>query len=184
MIDDLPFKSLNYNDGLKALENSFKSNFLLSRIDTLNYITIYYSIEDVNSIFKTKKKFFFLIFVIFTILAITFIFYIDYFAYNQPLLLVEIPQVTLNKPNTCLFGLFSDIFKLNNSYCKYFPSYFIPHNIEQNHDYPLSIIEHIKYEQNVKYNVLSKITYDNIGILHKIIIEYSDIITEISKQSI
>src|SRR5271156_70277 len=89
--------------------------------------------------------------------------YYDYTLNHQFLYVVEIPIETL-KPNKCIFGLFTEQFKVTNSSYVYYPSYFSPisirsiQNIESG-----SILDYIRQEQYVMLRNFIKVIFDNLG---------------------
>jgi|SRR5271156_3499997 len=94
--------------------------------------------------------------------------YYDYTLNHQFLYVVEIPIETL-KPNKCIFGLFTEQFKVTNSSYVYYPSYFSPISIRsvQNSE-SLFILDYLRQEQYVMLKDLVRIVLDNTGTLHNL----------------
>src|SRR5271155_1433635 len=97
LLDNLPFDTLDYNDALIVIENRFKSNLLLSRVDKINYISFSYQIKDINKkhkpfLVKLNPYVFYL--VLFFVILLTLYAYIVY--NNEHTYPVEIPLEAVN----------------------------------------------------------------------------------------
>ncbi len=94
--------------------------------------------------------------------------YYDFLFNNQSLYAVEIP-IEAVKPDKCIFGLFTELFRVNNSSYVYYPSHFSPINIRsvQNIE-SLSFLEYIRQEQDIILKDFIKVAFDNLGTLTKL----------------
>lgn len=93
------------------------------------------------------------------LIIIPIILYYDYLLNHKSLHIVEIPIETVTvKPNKCLFGLFIEVFKVNNSSYVYYPSYFTPINIKSVPNIEdMAMLDYIRQEQ---YLILQDIIKD------------------------
>ena len=182
LIDNLPFNTLDYNDGLTVLENNFKSNLVLSKADMLNNITISYNIinkvTDYNH-YYTKFNICFFGFLFLIIIAFYY-----YTIYNKSISIVYIPIETINeapieysnyKPNKCVFGLFSEVFKPTNSHYVYYPSYFAKYEIIYDNDYNYYNNSYLPNHVTEYINNTEKLVHDLITIAT----EYSSVINDL-----
>lgn len=87
---------------------------------------------------------------------------------SQSLYVVEIPFETV-KPNKCIFGLFTEYFKVSNSPYIYYPSCFSPIKIRTVQVFEsFSLLEYIRQEQDVIFINYIKPIFDNLGDLTKL----------------
>jgi|SRR5277367_704329 len=94
--------------------------------------------------------------------------YYDFILNNQSLYVVEIPVETV-KPNKCIFGLFTELFKVSNSSYVYCPSYFSPIKIESVQKLgSLSMLEYIRQEQDVIFINYFNLVFNNFEICSKL----------------
>jgi hypothetical protein len=179
IIDKLPFNTSDYYDALMKLEDRFKSN-LLSRADLLDSITFIYFIKErklESSFLMIKKTHILCIFAFLLIILAISIYY--YVINNQPLYFVEMStEIKGEKFNRCVFGIFSEFFKINNSSYAYYPSQFLPSNIKYNTNFEeLSILDRVMHVQYEKLYDLTQITNEYVETLRGIIKETSNSIT-------
>jgi type VI protein secretion system component VasF len=105
---------------------------------------------------------------IFLFIIILIFLYYDLLFNNQLLHVVEIP-IEVVKPNKCIFGLFTEVFKVNNSSYVYYPSHFVPYNIIDIKSFEsISLLEHIKQEQIELLKYAIKAVLDNLGSISKL----------------
>jgi hypothetical protein len=94
--------------------------------------------------------------------------YYDFIFNNPSLNVVEIP-VEAVKSNKCIFGLFTEQFKLTNSSYVYYPNQFKPVNIRSPQNLEsFSLLEYIRQEQDVMLKHYIAVALDNLGTLHKL----------------
>jgi hypothetical protein len=94
--------------------------------------------------------------------------YYDFILNNQSFHVVEIPIETV-RPNKCIFGLFTEVFKISNSSYVYYPSHFSPINIKSVQTFEsLSFLEYIRQEQSVMLKDIIKSIFNNLGTLSKL----------------
>lgn len=187
LIDNLPFNASDYNDALIVAEQKYKSLLLLCKTDMVDSIKFNYIIKD-NKEYK-HNNILLLGCMIINIMLITGLCY--YFIFlSQPVFFVETPTdmsfVNENKSNKCLFGLFSDLFKINNSSYSYYPSCFLENCITTVKEKSIEgqnsslILEHISREQYATLNYLTLITIEHIETMRDITRNYSEIINDLS----
>jgi hypothetical protein len=82
-------------------------------------------------------------------MIIPIVLYYDYILNHNSLHIIDKPVETVTvKPNKCLFGLFIEIFKVNNSSYVYYPSHFTPINIKSVPDsVDMALLDYIRKEQ-------------------------------------
>ena len=99
------------------------------------------------------------------LIIIPIILYYDYLLNHKSLHIVEIPiETVVVKPNKCLFGLFIEVFKVNNSSYVYYPSYFTPINIKRvPNTEDLAMLDYIKQEQYLLLQDILKNIFNNLG---------------------
>src|SRR5882672_1261566 len=86
--------------------------------------------------------------------------YYDFLLNNLSLYVIEIPLETV-KPNKCVFGLFTEVFKVSNSSYVYYPSHFSPINIRSVQNFEsLSFLEYIRQEQDIILKDFIKVAFD------------------------
>ena len=171
MIDNLPFNTLDYNDGLVVLENNFKSNLLLSKADMLNYITISYKIVNKEISYRHDYAKLNLYLIGLSIFIIIIAFY-SYTIFNGSTNIVYIPldnvdymplECSKDKPNKCVFGLFNEVFKTNNSSYIHYPSHFVTCISKYNKHEVLPLLDYIRHEQYLMLLELVELVFDNLG---------------------
>jgi|SRR6266496_369044 len=182
IIDKLPFNTSDYYDALIKLEDRFKSNLLLSRADLLDSITFIYFINERkldSSFLMIKKTHIIYIFVFLLIILAISIYY--YVIYNQPLYFVEMStEIKSEKSNRCVFGVFSELFKISSSSYAYYPSQFLPSNMRHYTNFEeLSILDRVMYVQYEKLYDLTQITIEHVETLRGIIKDISNSINNV-----
>src|SRR6266542_1235097 len=182
IIDKLPFNTSDYYDALIKLEDRFKFNLLFSRADLLDSITFTYFIKErkLDSSFLMIKKTHILCMFAFLLIILLIIIY-HCVIYNQPLYFVEMSTETESENfNRCVFGIFSEFFKISNSSYVYCPSQFLPSNIRYDINFEeLSILDHVMHVHYEKLYDLTQITIEHVETLRGIIKEISNSINNV-----
>jgi len=171
LIRNLPFNTSDYNDVLIVLEDHLKLNLLKSKADILNCITFYYHIDNREDNLKyTKIKNIYVFLLALFALAMIFIYFLNYLVFDESLYIVETPLEVINeKPNKCVFSIFSDLFKLSNSSYEYYPSQFLPSNLKYNINSEQSlVINSILYKQYETLVYLTEITIEHVETMRNI----------------
>jgi len=181
IIDKLPFNTSDYYDALIKLEDRFKSN-LLSKADLLDSITFIYFIKErklESSFLMIKKTHIISIFAFLLIILAISIYY--YVIYNQPLYFVEMStEIKSEKSNRCVFGIFSEFFKISSSSYAYYPSQFLPSNMRYDANFEkLSLLDRVMHVHYEKLYNLTQITIEHVETLRGIIEETSNSITNV-----
>jgi len=181
IIKKLPFNTSDYHDALIVLEDTFKSNLLLSKADLLKFISFNYCIKErkLESSLVVKKTYALYIFAFLLIVLFISIYY--YIINNEPLYFWEMStEIKTEKPKRCIFGLFSELFKISNSSYAYYPNQFLPSNMRYDTNFKeLSILDHVMYVQYEKLYDLTQITIEHIETLRSIIKETSNSIINV-----
>lgn len=183
LIDNLPFCTSEENDAQKVLEYNYKNNLLLNKTYKINSISFIYNIEK-NSFYNEMYKIYFVIFLVSFTLTILALLINNIFNIESSCIIestinnVSIDEKSYNSYSNVLINTF----KITNSSCKYFPSYFAPSNfVYIREDTCMSdlgskssiILEKIRFLQYATINDLIKITHDHIDTLNDIKKEYS-----------
>jgi len=94
--------------------------------------------------------------------------YYDLNLNNQLICVAETPIETV-KYNKCIFNLFTELFKVTNSSCVYYPSHFSSINIRNvQHLESSSMLDYIRQEQYVMLKDLIKVVFNNLDVSHKL----------------
>jgi hypothetical protein len=99
------------------------------------------------------------------LIVIPIVLYYDYILNHKPLHIIEVPVETVSvKPNKHLFGLFIEVFKVNNSSYTYYPSHFSPINIKSvPNSEDMAMLDYIRKEQYLMLEDIIKNVFDSLA---------------------
>lgn len=99
------------------------------------------------------------------LIIIPIVLYYDYLLNHKPLHIIEVPVETITvKPNKHLFGLFIEVFKVNNSSYIYYPSHFSPINIKSiPNSEDMAMLDYIRKEQYLMLEDIIKNVFDSLA---------------------
>ena len=94
--------------------------------------------------------------------------YHDFIFNNHSLDVVEIPVEAVT-PNKCIFGIFTEVFKISNSSYVYYPSHFNPISIRNIKTFEsISLLDFIWQEQSRMFKDIIKVVFNNLGAIPKL----------------
>lgn len=100
------------------------------------------------------------------LIIIPIVLYYDFI--NESMCNIETPIETI-KENKCIFGLFTEVFKVSNSSYVYYPSYFSPINMRAAQSIEsISMLDNISKEQDLMFKDLIKVFFDSLSIQSKL----------------
>lgn len=186
LIRNLPFNTSDYTDVVIVLKQVFNTNTLSNRKDNLKNIVFKYHFENEYNWKVFFKNISIYLIYIFYIIFLVFINFILFFEVSQLFNLFEtinndvlviynesIVSSDIYKENSSLctkrsiFGLFTELFKVTNSYYEYCPSYFISNNL-------IYVNGNISLDYNVSKEFSHQIILKQFGVIDNIVKSYTE----------